>query len=95
MLHPAHVEGLGNIYEYIYIFTKPFTQAGSDTISIFKLSLTGLNSEFSFFLTSFHTKVKEPSLLYYLPIAGGRIVGVIPFPSVLALFEIQTALSKI
>ena len=30
------------------IFTNPSTQAGYDTRSIFKRSLTGLNSEFSF-----------------------------------------------
>ena len=34
-------------YETI-IFTNPSTQAGYDTRSIFKRSLTGLNSEFSF-----------------------------------------------
>ena len=32
----------------IYIFTNPSAQAGYDTRSIFKRSLTGLNSEFSF-----------------------------------------------
>ena len=32
--------------------------------------------------------VKEYSLPYYLPIAGGR-VGFIPFPRVLALSEMQ------
>ena len=41
-------------------------------------SLTGLNSEFSFFKTGCHTKIKEPPLSYYLPIAGGRIVGYFP-----------------
>ena len=35
-------------YIYIYIFTNPSTQAGYDTRSIFKQSLTGLNSDFSF-----------------------------------------------
>ena len=39
--------------------------------------------------------VKEPSLLYYLPIAGRRIVGFIPFPRILALCEIQIASSRI
>ena len=29
-----------------------------------------LNSDFSFSCTDFHTKVKEPSLRYYLPMAG-------------------------
>ena len=32
----------------IYIFTKPFARTEYDTRSIFKRSLTGLNSEFSF-----------------------------------------------
>ena len=40
--------------------------------SIFKRSLTGLNSEFSFSETSRHTKAEEPILPYYLPIAGGE-----------------------
>ena len=39
------------LYMYIYmsiLFTNPSAQAGYDTRSIFKRSLTGLNSEFSF-----------------------------------------------
>ena len=39
------------IYIYIYIYTNlpnPSARAGYDTRSIFKRSLTGLNSEFSF-----------------------------------------------
>ena len=32
----------------VIIFTNPFAQAGYDTRSIFKRSLTGLNSEYSF-----------------------------------------------
>ena len=74
-----------------YIFTHPSILARRDTRSNFKQKLTGLNSEFSFSYTSCHTKVKEPSLLYYLLIAGGRIVGFIPFPRVLAQCEMQTA----
>ena len=38
---------------------------------------------------------EEPSLLYYLPIAGGRIIGFIPFPKVLVLCEMQSVSSKI
>ena len=56
----------------------------------FKRSLTGLNSEFSFSYTSCLTKAEEPSLPYYLPIAGGRIIGFIPFPRVLVLCEMQS-----
>ena len=35
-------------FEIQIIFTNPSTRAGYDTKSIFKGSLTGLNSEFSF-----------------------------------------------
>ena len=33
---------------YIYIFTNPSARAGYNTRSIFKWSLTGLNTEYSF-----------------------------------------------
>ena len=66
---------------------NPSAQAGYDTRSIFKRSLTGFNSEFSFSQTSCLTKAEEPSLSYYLPIVGGRIIGFIPFPRVLVLCE--------
>ena len=82
-------------WSIVYIFTNPSTQAGYDTRSIFKLSLTGLNSEFSFSLTSCLTKAEKPSLSYYLPIAGGRIIGFIPFPRVLVLCEMQSVSSRI
>ena len=36
-----------------------------------------------------------PSLSYYLPIAGGRIIGFIPFPRVLVLCEMQSVSSRI
>ena len=74
---------------------NPSARAGYDTRSIFKQSLTGLNSEFSFSLTSCLTKAEEPSLPYYLPIAGGRIIGFIPFPRVLVLREMQSVSSRI
>ena len=52
--HPSS-QTLPYIYIYIYIyiyymvlFTNPSARAGYDTRSIFKRSLTGLNSEFSF-----------------------------------------------
>ena len=69
------------------IFINPSTRAEYDTRSIFKRSLAGFNSEFSFSWTSFLTKAEEPSLPYYLPIAGGRIIGFIPFSRVLVLCE--------
>ena len=77
------------------LFTNPFARAGYDTSSIFKRSLTGLNSEFSFSLTSYLTKAEELCLSYYLPIAGGRIIGFIPFPRVLVLCEMQSVSSRI
>ena len=73
------------------IFTNPSARTGNDTRSIFfKRSLTGLTSEFSFSKNSCLTKTEEPSLPYYLPIAGGRIIGFIPFPRVLVLCEMQS-----
>ena len=82
-------------WRYISLFTNPSARAGYDTRSIFKWSLTGLNSEFSFSLASCLTKAEEPSLSYYLPIAGGRIIGFIPFPRVLVLCEMQLPWSRI
>ena len=69
------------------IFTNPSGRTGYDTRSIFKRSLTGFNLEFFFSWTSCLTKAEEPSLPYYLRIAGGRIIGLIPFPRVLVLCE--------
>ena len=40
-------------------------------------------------------KAEEPSLPYYLPIAGWRIIGFIPFPRVLVLCEMQSVSSRI
>ena len=63
--------------------------------SIWQLERSSLNSEFFFSDPNSYTKVREPWLPFYLPIAGGRIVGFIPFPMVLALCEMQTASSRI
>ena len=73
----------------------PTPPLGQDFFLIFKRNLTGLNSEFSFSLTSCLTKAEEPSLSYYLPITGGRIIGFIPSPRVLVLCEMQSVSSKI
>ena len=77
------------------IFTNPSARAGYDTRPIFQQSLTDLNSEYSFPQTSCLTKDEEPSLSYYLPIAGGRIIGFIPFPRVLVLCEMKAVSSSI
>ena len=66
--------------DFHIIFTNPSTRTEYDTRPTFKRSLTGLNSEFSFSYTSCLTKAEEPSLPYYFPIAGERIIGFIPFP---------------
>ena len=54
-----------------------------------------MQSQFSFSKTGCQTKAKEFSLLYYLPIDGGRIVRFIPFPRILALCEMQIVSSRI
>ena len=84
-----------NHFLFLSIFTNPSAQAGYDTKSIFKRSLTGLNSEFSFSWASCLTKAEEPSLSYYLPIAGGRIFRFIPSPRVLVQWEMQSVRSMI
>ena len=74
---------------------NPSTRAGYDTRSIFKRSLTGLNSEFSFSETSYLTKAEELSQPYYLPIPGGRLFGFISFPRVLVPCKMQSVLSRV
>ena len=78
----------------ILYLPNPSARAGYDTRSIFKQSLRGFNSEFSF-LTSCLTKAEKPCLPYYLPIARGRIIRFIPFPRVLVLCEMQSVSSRI
>ena len=68
------------VHIYIYIYTNPSTRAGYDTRSIFKRSLTGLNSEFSFSETRCLTKAEEPSLSYYLHVAGWENNWIHAFP---------------
>ena len=69
-----------DLYIKVYIFTQPSARVGYDTRSIFKRSLTGLNLEFSFSLTSRLAKAEEPSLPYYLSIAGGGNNWIHTFP---------------
>ena len=54
-----------------------------------------MNSKFSLSKTGRYTRVKEYILLYYLSIAGVKVRGFIPFPSILALCEMQAAPFKI
>ena len=92
-------ENIENIFRTrrrdVTIFNNPSVRAGYDTRSIFKRSLTGLTSEFFILFASCFTKAEEPSLSYCLPIAGGRIIGFIPFPRVLVLCEMQSVSSRI
>ena len=83
------------MHRALTIFTNPSARIGYDTRSIFKRSLTSLNSGFSFSLTSCRTEAEESSLPYYLPITGGRIIGFTPFPNVLVLCEMQSFSSRI
>ena len=48
------------------------------------------NSFFHLFTEVNGKGAEEPSPSYYLPIAGGRIIGFIPFPRVLVLCEMQS-----
>ena len=67
---------------------NPSARAVYDTRSNFKRSLTGLNSEFSFSKTSCFTKAEEHSLPW-------RIIGVMPFPRVLVVCEMQSVSPRI
>ena len=66
-------------------------QISKQSPSLYRSS-TGLN-ELSY--DGCHIKVKEPSLPYQLLIDGGRIVGFLSFPRLLAQCEMETALLKI
>ena len=83
-----------NPHDALSYLPNPSARAGYDTRSIFK--------RVSFEFTSFPsprlvalTKAEELSLSSYLPIAGGRIIGVIPFPRILVLCEMQSVSSRI
>ena len=88
-----------NCYTHIYsdedtvlffYFTNPMERIWKN-VNFYVVS-AGLNSEFSFSRTSCFTKVKWP---FYLPIAGDRRDGSMPFPRLLAWREMQTVLSRI
>ena len=82
-------------FSYISIY-QPFRSGRIwHKVNFLKRGLTGLNSEFFFSWTSCLTRTEEHSLPYYLPIAGGRIIGFIPFPRVLVLCEMQPVSSRI
>ena len=82
---------------YIRLISLPnlSARAECDLRSVFKRVLTSLNSDFSFSHTGYLTKVNDPSLFYYLPIAGGWILGFMPLPRALVWSEIRIASSRI
>ena len=89
------------------LWTEPFIQSIGNVLTQLHMCrmlhkvifsqrcLTGLNSEFSFASTDCYTKVNEPSLSYYIPIAWGRILGAVSFPRMLPLCKMQTSSSRI
>ena len=77
------------IYIYIYIYLKtPLQEQDVKQGQFFNLSW---NSVFSFCKIGWHIEVKEPSLPYYLPIFGKRILGYILLQKLLVLCEMQTS----
>ena len=87
-------------YKYVFINSSPGTECDTKSIfisarwNVFSL-VQDLNSKFSFSQTRCLTKAEEPPRPYYLPIAGGTIIGFIPFPRVLVLGEMYSASSRI
>ena len=56
-----------NTFNFIYIYPTPLHKQDVTEGNFFKQSLTSLNSEFSFFLTSCHTKLKKiQSILIFI-----------------------------
>ena len=80
----AKQKGIGAQLGSGFVFTAPTPRHKQDVRQgySFKLSLVGLNSEFSFSWISYHTKVKELSLPNYLSITEIRIIGGISFSRV-------------
>ena len=83
------------MYSYVCVCIYVFTNSPYEQDVIQCQFLRGVWIQFSFSLTGCCTKVKEPSLPYYLPIARGRIVGFIFFIRLLLLYKVQSALSRI
>ena len=96
------------VYIYIYICnTRSFFKCGLTFFQVwfiqhkvilqvwFNILSSVVYSDFSFSWTNHHTKAEEPTLSYYLLIAGAGIIGFIPFPKVLALYKMQTVSYKI
>ena len=72
-----------------WLCPTPLQGTGCDTRLVFMRSITSFNSEFSFSVTGYLIKVKEPSLSYYLPVTGEGIDGFMFFTRALAWSEMQ------
>ena len=72
------------------IFTNPSARAGYDTRSTFKVWIQSFPSP----RLVASLRLKNPVFPTILPIAGGTILGFIPFPRVLVLCEMQSVLSR-
>ena len=78
---------------YMY-FTNPCARAECGTRFVFfERNLTGLKSEFFFYETGCHTKIKQHRLLCYLPMSRGKIVEFMTFLRLFALYGTPTASS--
>ena len=84
----------GKLEENVCIYQPLCACRMQYNVNFLKRSLTGFNSEFSFFETGCPIKVKELCLSYYLSIARWKIVGFIPSSRVLAVYDMQIATSS-
>ena len=69
-----------NAYVCMYVL-NPSSLVGWDVRSIFLTELTVWNSEFSISKTNCCTKIKESSLLYYLPNSRKKNIWIRMFPN--------------
>ena len=75
----------------VCVYQTPLLWAWFDTRSVCKAEFKWFELR-GFLLLGCNTKVEEPSLSYYWPIAGGRIMGYISFPRVLVICKMQVTL---
>ena len=93
-LHCTHSHFTWLIDSSETIFTNPSALAGYDTKSI-------LNRVWQVWIQRFHSprlvasSRRKISLPFYLPIAGGKIIGFIPFLRVLVLCEMSSVSYRI
>ena len=84
-----------NFLDHFIIFTQPLRSGRIWHKVNFLVEFNRFEFRVFLLLDQLPTKAEEPSLSYYLPIAGGRIIGFIPFPRVLVLSEMQSISSRI